>query len=230
MKAYFDEYAQQYKTLHENAISASGEGAEYFHDYKVACLKRLGISVGDKVLDYGCGIGNLVQRLSESCAVSGYDPSSKSLEVCHFQAPSARLFSRPEDIPVNEFDVAILSCVLHHVDPVHRNRVLMNVFGALKPGGRVAIFEHNPWNPLTVRVVKLCPFDEGVVLLPANELRTRCAEVGFISVRTEYIVFFPKFLSWFRSLEPLLSSCPFGAQTMTTGIKPLVDHSSRIDI
>lgn len=215
----FDAYAETYQSLHSSAISASGEGTDYFHQYKVDCLKRLGLRSTDAVLDYGCGIGNLVSRLSSICHVKGYDSSKKSLEVCRGLVPNADLFEDSKKIPSASCDYVVLSCVLHHVPENQQAEVISETFRVLKQGGRVVIFEHNPWNPLTQRVVAACPFDDDAVLLSVFKQRSLLVKGGYGRVATRFIVFFPKFLSLFRALEPFLFWCPLGAQIMTVGEK-----------
>ena len=54
-------------------------------------------------------------------------------------------------IPLEDasFDLAFASCVLHHIEPVERARATSELARVLRPGGLVAIYEHNPLNPLT---------------------------------------------------------------------------------
>ena len=61
-----------------------------------------------------------------------------------------------------------------------------------RPGGLVAIFEHNPLNPLTRKAVRDCPFDEDAVLLSRGEARRRLAEAGLAEVEAPFIIFFPR--------------------------------------
>lgn len=216
----FDAYVQSYEHLHDASISASGEESTYFHEYKIDCIKRLGIDDRHDVFDYGCGIGNLVERLVSRChSVSGYDPSSESLDLCHERAPGAMLYPDISSVPSSAYDVVLLSCVLHHVVPDLRRNVMNDVMRILKPGGRVVIFEHNPWNPVTLHAVGQCEFDDDAILLSSLELRALLRGNSFEKIRTDYIVFFPKFLSALRPIEPMLSWCPLGAQTMTVGYR-----------
>jgi hypothetical protein len=52
-----------------------------------------------------------------------------------------------------------------------------------RPGGIAVVFEHNPSNLLTRRVVSNCIFDEGVTLLPHHETESL--------MRNEYFDFSP---------------------------------------
>ncbi len=95
----------------------------------------------------------------------------------------------------------------------------MELAAHLSPGGRLILFEHNPWNPLTRWVVRHCPFDEGVTLLHPREVYRYFASAGLSVRRRDYVVFFPKLLRAFRALEPSLSWLPVGAQFAIVGEK-----------
>jgi SAM-dependent methyltransferase len=220
-KPKFDQYAADYETMHAASVAVSGESTVYFADYKVACLQRLGVRQDDPILDYGCGIGNLTERLFPAFSqVHGFDPSSKSLEVAARRAPYAKLHQDTADVPNGRFACAILACVLHHVPPLKRHALLETVREKLAPGGRVFIFEHNPLNPLTRRAVAACPFDHDAILLWPWEAEQLTKGAGFAPVKREYVMFFPRALAALRPLEPRLKWLALGAQTLTIGQKP----------
>lgn len=214
----FDEYARDYDALHAKSIESSGESTEYFAVYKLDCLKRLGARKTDRVLDYGCGIGNLTEQLvGRFDEVHGFDPSKESLAVAQRRAPSAILHETSEEIPEGRFDIAILSGVLHHVPPSSRRELLRNVIEKLRPGGRLVVFEHNPLNPLTRKAVRDCPFDDDAILLYPWEARRLVRRAGLSDIALDYIVFFPRPLSLLRPLEPRLRRVSLGAQFMLVG-------------
>lgn len=218
----FDSYAASYQELHTTSIAASGEDPAYFHDYKIECLRRKHLLTGP-LLDYGCGTGNLTERFvraSELAEVHGYDPSAESLAQAQSRAPSAKLHSDSADIPRAHFATAVLSGVLHHVPPRERMDTIESVRAALRPGGHVVVFEHNPMNPLTRRAVAACPFDDDAILLWPWETRRLLRKAGFVDVALDYIVFFPKALSFLRPLEPRLRRLPVGAQLLVVGRRP----------
>ncbi len=216
----FDEYAAEYDALHQASIAASGESPVYFADYKVECLERLGLAPSAPILDYGCGIGNLTTRLADKLAdVHGYDPSAKSLEVARERAPSATFYQDTASIPDGHFACAVLSGVLHHVPRAERLELLRTVRTKLAPGAFVAVFEHNPLNPLTRHAVATCPFDDDAVLLWPPELKRVLTEAGFTGVQLDYILFFPRMMSLLRPLEPRLRWLALGAQTLTVGVR-----------
>ncbi len=216
----FDAYASSYRQHHASSIRTSGEPPEYFALYKIGCLERAGVPAHAKVLDFGCGTGNLTAPLSARMPhVHGYDPSPESLKVARERAPSATLHERIEDAP-HDFEVAVLSGVLHHVSVPERLDLMKRVYDHLRPGGRVFVFEHNPFNPLTQHAVATCEFDDDAILLWPWELRRLLTSSGFSPVQLDYIVFFPKALARLRSAEPYLKRLPLGAQTLTVGARP----------
>jgi SAM-dependent methyltransferase len=219
--AKFDAYAGEYQRLHAESVAITGEETDYFARYKVECMLRAGVKVEERTLDFGCGIGNTVVQLVERFSdVHGYEPSKLSADKAKERAPTAAIYDDFSAVPKSSFSAAVLSCVLHHVPLADRLGLMQQVLQALEPGGRLFVFEHNPWNPLTRRAVSVCPFDDDAILLSPIEVRRLLRASGFAQVSLDYIVFFPKFLAFLRPLEPRLARVPIGAQTMTQGIKP----------
>ena len=216
----FDGYSQNYSELHAKSLAASGEPPEYFAEYKLNCLKRLGAPKAEPLLDYGCGIGNVTACLATHFeAIHGYDPSPQSLEVARGRLPRATFHSTPEALPDAHFATAVLSGVLHHVPRPERGGVLGTILAKLRRGGRLFIFEHNPLNPLTRRLVANCEFDDDADLLYPWTVRRLVREAGFGAVQLDYIVFFPRPLAPLRPLESRLRWLALGAQTMTIATK-----------
>ncbi|MBX3204387.1 MAG: class I SAM-dependent methyltransferase [Labilithrix sp.] len=218
----FDSYAKSYEGLHRASVSASGEDPAYFHEYKIDSLRRRGLLRGP-LLDYGCGTGNLTERFArardEVHELHGYDPSAVSLAEARERAPSAELHDDVATLPRAHFATAVLSGVLHHVPPRERAGVLATVRDALRPGGHLVVFEHNPLNPVTRRAVAACPFDDDAILLWPWEARRLLRRSGFDQVRLDYIVFFPKPLAFLRGLEPRLRRVALGAQQMLVAVR-----------
>ena len=215
----FDEYASSYEALHRNNIAASGEDPSYFHEHKIDCLQRNGLLEGP-LLDFGCGVGNLLERFARptlGLEVHGYDPSSESLAQARKRAPAATVHDDLATVPTGHFSTAVLSGVLHHVPPSERASLLASVRDRLKIGGKIVIFEHNPLNPLTRRAVAMCEFDDDAILLWPWECRRLLRDARFANVEHDYIVFFPKALSFLRRFEPRLRRVALGAQQMVVG-------------
>jgi len=85
----------------------------------------------------------------------------------------------------------------------------------LRPGGLMAIFEHNPVNPVTRYIVATCPFDEKAVLIPAGDFVRRQRQAGFSKVEAAYTGFFPGALKALRPMERFMTALPVGAQYYT---------------
>jgi SAM-dependent methyltransferase len=115
-------------------------------------------------------------------------------------------------LSVSELDAAYAMCVFHHIDEIDHVNTLKDIRCRLKPGGLMLIYEHNPHNPLTVRVVNNCIYDENAKLIPAATMAQRCRDAGFKSVKIKYRVFFPGFLRTLRFTEKILSWIPLGGQ------------------
>lgn len=216
----FDGYAASYDQLHDRSLSASGETHEYFAAYKLACLDRLGAPRSAPLIDYGCGVGNVLGTLASAFQeVHGYEPSEESLRIARERVPRATLHGDTSCVPTDYFATAVLSGVLHHVERPARVGLLQDVRARLRPGGRVVIFEHNPLNPLTRRAVAACPFDDDADLLWPWQARRLLRDAGFAAVQLDFIVFFPRPLAWLRPLEPRLRALPAGAQMMLAGTR-----------
>ncbi|MEA2752262.1 MAG: hypothetical protein QOI41_6405, partial [Myxococcales bacterium] len=123
-------------------------------------------------------------------------------------------------LPKAHFATIVLSGVLHHVAPAARVDLLRTVRGLLRPGGQLVVFEHNRLNPVTRRAVAACAFDDDAILLWPWEARGVLRSAGFTSVRTDYIVFFPRALAFLRPLEPKLRRVILGAQQMVLATNP----------
>jgi len=88
----------------------------------------------------------------------------------------------------------------------------------IRPGGRFYLFEHNPVNPVTRKMVRDCPFDDDAILLPRRESATLMRESGFSSVSVDYVMFFPHMLAKLRPFERFMTRIPIGAQYVACGV------------
>lgn len=218
----FDRIAEDYDAILADTVGFGGDPS-YFHRRKAEAVRGvLGADFRGSILDFGCGVGGVLRELVDvfpRARVFGYDPSARSVEVAAGVEGVAQTTDRWEWLPLGAFDAVLASNVLHHIEPADRAAAVGRIHGALRRGGRLMVMEHNPYNPVTRRVVASCPFDEGVVLLRAGDVRRLLDDSGFGDIRQRYTTFFPQFLGRLEPLERWLGWCPAGAQTFTAGTK-----------
>lgn len=222
-EAEFDRFADEYRQIHASNIRASGEGPEFFAEYKIADLARLAPDLASRndlrVLDFGAGTGTSVPWFAKyfpAARVTCLDVSRKSLEVGRARFPGGAEFVHFDGgavpYPDASFDVVFVACVLHHIPHAEHRRILADLRRVLRPNGVLLVFEHNPFNPLTVRAVNTCPFDENAVLLRPAALRRTFVDAGFAAPDLRFRLFFPGALRALRALEPAMRWLPLGAQ------------------
>jgi ubiquinone/menaquinone biosynthesis C-methylase UbiE len=222
-EAEFDRFADEYRQLHAGNVRLSGETPEFFAEYKIADVAAL---VGPQfprrdpaVLDFGAGVGTSVpyfRRYFPNASLTCLDVSRKSLDVGASRYPGQAEFVHFDggELPFadDQFDLVFLACVLHHIPHAEHPTILQELQRVLRRGGSLVVFEHNPYNPLTVHAVNTCPFDENAVLLRPHRLRSQVARAGFADARIRYRLFFPHFLRALRPCESWLRWLPLGAQ------------------
>ena len=214
MKAEFDQYAADYDRLLDEALPAS-ESDRYFAQYKVELLGRRsrGRDVG-AVLDFGCGTGRSIQFLTRTfpqARVFGFDPSEECLRLARSQS-DAQFESQIERLPQRSFDWVLAANVFHHVVPERRSSVLETCASLLAGDGRIALFEHNPSNPVTRWVFERCVFDRGAQMLRMSEAKELARSAGLNVSYSAYTLFFPPLLKALRFAEPAFAKLPIGAQ------------------
>ncbi|WP_227025672.1 class I SAM-dependent methyltransferase [Streptomyces fodineus] len=115
-----------------------------------------GAAPGDRVLDVGCGTGCLTRRMATRVgpdgAVTGVDPSPPVLDYA--RARKRRQGSAPctyregiaesLDFPDASFDTVVTSLMLHHLPQELRPAALREMYGVLRPGGRLLVVEFRP--------------------------------------------------------------------------------------
>jgi len=220
-KIDFDQYAGQYAALIAAQTSFFDRDNDYFVRYKVERAKQL-TGEADAVLDFGCGIGRAMpyfRAAFPNADVAGCDPSADSLAIARRDNPDCRFFPMDELAATPHFDLVLASCVFHHIAPDERQAALRYGYDRLKPGGHMVIFEHNPFNPVTQRLVSTCPFDADAVLLRMSETIRRMREEKFEIAETGYCLFFPSQLAGLRPLERYLNWLPLGGQYFVSGIR-----------
>lgn len=222
MNSDFDHYSESYIKILAESTGAEPESASFYARQKVYHLARNVYADPpiQTILDYGCGVGLSIRPLRQrfpQVQLFGADPSSLSLEVaarehadCDPQLLALEQLSEPKYS--GSFDIIFVSCVFHHIDADNHIETLRRLRHLCSPSGQIIIFEHNPINPITRRIVRNCPFDEGVILISPRTLGDRLKAAGWQRLKTRYVSFVPPRLEPIAVAEPLLGWCPLGAQ------------------
>lgn len=226
----FDDYAKDYRSLHADNVRISGEDPDFFASYKVFDTARFITSLGFRkdlrILDFGAGIGNSIPFFKEflpNAVLTCTDVSTNSLQMAMQSFPGAADFAHFDGsrLPFDDhsFEVVFAACVFHHIPEQDQPCLLEEIYRVLTSGGLFMVFEHNPYNPLTVRAVNSCPFDVNAKLITARSFRKALVKAGFCSINVKYRIFFPHVLRHFRFLEAGLGGVPLGAQYYLAGRK-----------
>jgi SAM-dependent methyltransferase len=176
-----------------------------------------------RALDVGCGVGLTDAYLGELGSVVGVDISPEVIRVAAETNPTVAY--REYDgkrLPFDDgtFDLAFAICVVHHIPTEERARFFAELARAVRPGGLVAIFEHNPANPLTRLAVHRCSFDEDVELLRPRATRQLIQAAGLDVVEARYLLVFPWRSRTLGAVERRLGRVPLGAQYYVLAEKP----------
>ena len=168
----FDGFADEYRVIHTQNLKLSGADSFYFAEMKVRLLQSLETDKPLKVLDVGCGDGTTEQFMQQyfpQWEMEGIDISAKSIEVAKEKKLTKANFAVYDGCHIpfadESFDLVFIAGVLHHVDFALHQALIKEITRALKKGGRLVLFEHNPLNPLTSYLVKTCVFDLQTKLL-----------------------------------------------------------------
>ena len=155
-----------HNSLHYDIFSSlMGLGANQGNSRRVVELAQ--IKPGDRVLDVGCGTGNLTQAAARNAGpeggAQGIDASPEMIDLAQAKARrsgSQAAFSlglmEKLDFPDASFDVVISRLAMHHLPDNLKPQALAEVFRVLKPGGRLLIADFNPsGNPVQNHVMSL---------------------------------------------------------------------------
>lgn len=224
----FDSYRDSYSSTVNDSISFTGLDVDFFTRVKAdyiadLCNAHFENVTSVRALDIGCGIGNfhgLLQPLFGE--LHGVDVSRQSIEKAIQNHPKVHYQSYDGlRLPFDDgsFDLVFSICVMHHVPPDQWQLFVSEMKRVLKKRGLVLVFEHNPRNPLTMRAVNNCPFDEDAVLLPGTVTSALFENAGLTRVTRQFILSLPATSRRIRTIDRWVSKLGMGAQYFVSASK-----------
>lgn len=212
-KINFDNYADNYNEHINKSFGSLENNLDYYHIKKSEILKmELGYQP-KKILDLGCGVGTMLKLLSKQFPDSIFyaqDESPKSMDYIKKNHPNVNCLSNLNT--EEKFDLIFLSNVIHHVKSSERDDLFKKIHSLLNPEGKLFIFEHNPYNPLTLKLVANCEFDADAELIKKKDLIKICKRNDLKIFKSGYIHFFPSKLGFLFKIENYLKWLFLGAQ------------------
>jgi len=167
--------------------------------YDAVILAAAGVGAGTRVLDLGCGAGDMtLALLARGAAVTSLDLSDGMLAVArrrvelYADGASATFVCAPVErtgLPPGSFDVVVGRWILHHVDLPAATAELARI---LAPGGRAVFLENSGANPILNVARDHVTGRFGIPRFGTKDERPLVAEDwrdlerGFARVRAEY--------------------------------------------
>jgi len=166
-----------------------GLGANQANSRMIAQMAN--IKPGDKVLDVGCGSGNLTltakRYAGRSGSVYGIDASPEMIDVARKKAKEISTdvmfdVALIEKLPFGDstFDVVINRLVLHHLPDDLKQQALAEIFRVLQPGGTIFLADfQTPANPILARLISLFIGHPAMMQSKVSGLIPMLAQAGF---------------------------------------------------
>jgi len=228
MAQFFDKFSKNYKTLLDESLQLTGFDADYFATAKIRALARLFPEFCQRpirFLDFGCGNGSLqnpIAKFFPQAAYVGTDLSNEMVQQARVLNNGAGGFFELESELWKQgaYDIIFAANVFHHIPHSDHLKILKELRSLLAQRGKFVLWEHNPWNPFTRKIVKDCVFDKDAVLISALKSKQICRKTGFSQIRIVFTTFFPQSLGFMVSLEPWLGWLPLGGQYILVGENP----------
>jgi ubiquinone/menaquinone biosynthesis C-methylase UbiE len=217
----FDRFADAYEVAVDRSVSFTGKDSSFFAARKVEVIRDIvrrsvGPLEGVRALDVGCGTGSTDSFLAPLVGeLHGADISEEMLERARQNVAQATFHwydGEKLPFPEDSFDLAFAICVFHHIPPSRRFKVVSEMVRITRPDGVVAMFEHNPRNPLTRHAVNSCELDTDAVLLPAREAVGLLREAAQEEPEQRHFLFTPFGGALGRGLDRRLGRVPLGGQ------------------
>jgi len=222
---------------------AYGRNGAFVHQLAGGVLEWLAPRPGERILDLGCGDGQLSARLAAGGAtVTGVDASAEMAEAARARGIDARV-AKAESLPFpdREFDAVFSNAALHWVRG--QDAMMSEVHRVLRPGSRFVAEMGGHGNIAAIRVALIAVLErhglkdreDGVNYFPTPAAYTRRLEKhGF---RVERMALIPRptpmpksgMAGWLKTFRKgVLDSLPEGArETVTRETEELLAQALR---
>jgi 2-polyprenyl-3-methyl-5-hydroxy-6-metoxy-1,4-benzoquinol methylase len=91
------------------------------------------------VLDFGCGMGHLLKRLSHDRVADGVEASGWAAAASRKNCPGSKIYPSLDEILPNSYDGIVSIHVVEHINDEGLEVVMKHFRRILKPGGRILI-------------------------------------------------------------------------------------------
>ncbi len=192
--------------LHSRLMGMGVNGANSRMIIEMAKVKP-----GDKILDVGCGSGNLTltakRYTGASGSVYGIDASPEMIEVARRKAQKSGIGAVFEvglieklNFPEAAFDVVISRLVIHHLPDDLKRQGFAEIRRVLKPGGLVFIADFKPpTNPILAYIAS--------ILVGHRMMRTNVRDIPPMLMETDFV-------------EVVMGPTRFASMAFVSGRKP----------
>ena len=129
-------------------------GKKKLHQYQESIIRLARLQPGEKVLDVGCGPGQMAitaRRLVPQADLYGIDASPEMIARAQQNAAAAGVnvdfrlgLVEALDFPDNSLDVVLSNFMVHHLPDPLKVKAFAEIYRVLKPGGRLQITEFEP--------------------------------------------------------------------------------------
>lgn len=217
----FDEHAGHYSETIDQSLSTYGASHDFFTRHKSRLIKRIlkkrGLDPSKMdLLDVGCGTGAIHAYIGDMFAsIKGVDVSADSIAKAKIDFPQHSYVTYGgQRLPADDasMDMTLAICVFHHVPPTEWQNLATEMLRVVRPGGVALVIEHNPWNPVTRRIVNTCPIDRDAVLLSRPTTSDLFRNAGAQEVIARSILSIPPKNDFLMRLDAGFGLLPFGAQ------------------
>ncbi len=157
-------------------------------------IELAGVKPGDRVLDVGCGTGNLTLTAKTVAGaggvVNGIDASPEMIDVARRKAKRAGSdvvfdVALVEKLPFPDatFDVVVNRLVIHHLPGDLKRKAFAEIFRVLKPGGHLLVADFKaPSKPFFSHVTLALLVGHRMMQTDINTIPPMFSAAGFVDV------------------------------------------------